>query len=134
MDILRNTLDGYLVLININIRYAILESIRDPSNTSIISALKSIFKKLKKSIRIRWRNSLCLKTSIKIPKKRRISIISWLLNKDTIISVSSKDSWENFVIGWGKRSQWSTLRFANSSRHTREQYTKQQEYHQPNAR
>jgi hypothetical protein len=47
MDILINTLPDILILININIRYAILESIPNRLTASILSALTSIFKILK---------------------------------------------------------------------------------------
>jgi ribosomal protein S17E len=44
MDLLINNPTNYLVLININTRYVILKSIADRSTTSIVSALKSVFK------------------------------------------------------------------------------------------
>jgi hypothetical protein len=47
MDIQINSPDDYLVIIKINTRYAILESIPDRSTASILMAFKSIFKKPK---------------------------------------------------------------------------------------
>jgi hypothetical protein len=47
MDILVNNADNYLVLININSRFAVLESISDITIASIFIVLKSLLKKLK---------------------------------------------------------------------------------------
>jgi ribosomal protein S17E len=47
IDILINSPNSYIALINNNTQYAILESLTDRTITSILKALKSIFKKVK---------------------------------------------------------------------------------------
>jgi hypothetical protein len=73
MNILINTFDSYLVIININTQYAIVESIPDKSTASILSALKSIFKKLKiKSLESDEEASFVSKLVLKYLKKNGV--------------------------------------------------------------
>jgi hypothetical protein len=73
IDILFNTPDDYLVIININTRYAILESIPDILITSILSAFKAIFKKLKlKSWESDEKATFFSKSELKYLKKKDI--------------------------------------------------------------
>jgi CRISPR/Cas system-associated endonuclease Cas1 len=47
MNIIINTLNDYLVFISINTLFAVLKSIHNRLTTSMLNAIKSIFKKLK---------------------------------------------------------------------------------------
>jgi hypothetical protein len=74
MDVLMNSPNNYLVLININTRYAILKSIPERSTASILSALKSVFKQLKiKSLESNEEAAFVSKPVLKYLKKKNMN-------------------------------------------------------------
>jgi hypothetical protein len=123
-----NVLDIYLILITINTLYAILESIPDRSTPSIYNTLKSIFKKLKiKSLESNNEADFVSKPVLKYLKEKGVDyyvVSEQRRNNLNIIGMLNRT-----LRDWMRKNKsMTTLRFASSSRHTTEQYTKQQKY------
>jgi hypothetical protein len=73
MDILIDISDDYFVLINLNARDEVLESIPDQSIASIFSAFRSIFKKLQiKSLESDEEAAFVSKPELKYLKEKNI--------------------------------------------------------------
>jgi hypothetical protein len=110
MSILINTSDSYLVLININTRFAVQESIPNWSTAYILSALKSIFKKLKlKSLESDEEAAFVAKSVLKYLKKKDIDYYVVTEQRNNNISIIDRfiRTLPDWMLG---NNQWTTRR------------------------